>query len=126
MNPTLNFTIIAHMSSIYMCQMHLDLEHREVIGNMSMYTISDFCNPGCDMQQVVPRYIPRGHGGGNAGLMRAWLKAVREKEGMEWAPTDQPGWDDFYPEEGGRSNLGRGSMVTLGTRAMSKTNFECF
>ena len=34
-------------------------------------------------------------------MMRAWLKAVREKEGMEWAPADQPGWDDFYPEEEG-------------------------
>jgi hypothetical protein len=33
--------------------------------------------------------------------MRAWLKAVREKEGMEWAPADQPGWDDFYPEDEG-------------------------
>ena len=34
-------------------------------------------------------------------MMRAWLKAVREKEGVEWAPADQPGWDDFYAEEEG-------------------------
>ena len=49
----------------------------------------------------VATTLPGGHGGGDAGLMRAWLKAVREKEGMEWAPADQPGWNDFYPEEEG-------------------------
>ena len=75
------------------------------------HTISDFRNPGCDMQWVVPRYIPGGHGGGDAGLMQAWLKAVREKEGMEWAPADQPGWNDFYPEEEGREII---SIATFG------------
>jgi len=101
MNPTVNFTIVAHTSSICMRQTRLHFEHGEVIGDMSTYTISDFRNPGRGTQRVVPRYVRGGHGGGDAGLMRAWLKAVREKEGMEWAPIDQPGWDDFHPEEEG-------------------------
>ena len=84
-----------------MRQTRLHFEHGGVIGDMSTYTISDFRNPGRGTQRVVPRYVRGGHGGGDAGLMRAWLKAVREKEGMEWAPADQPGWDDFYPEEEG-------------------------
>ena len=47
-------------------------------------------------------------------MMRAWLKAVREKEVMEWAPADQPGWDDFYPEEGGEIVPGEREHVPLG------------
>jgi hypothetical protein len=46
--------------------------------------------------------------------MRAWLKAVREKDGMEWAPADQPGWD-FYPEEeGGEVVPGKREHAPLG------------
>jgi hypothetical protein len=63
-----------------------------------MYTISDFRNPGHGTQRVVLRYVHRGHGGGDAGLMSAWLKAVIEKEGLEWTPADQPGWGEIYPE----------------------------
>jgi hypothetical protein len=99
-NPTVNFTIVAHTSSICMRQTSLHFEHGEVIGDMSTFTISDFRRPN-QPQRVVPRYVPGGHGGGDAGLMRAWLKAIREKEGMGWAPADQPGWDEFYPDEEG-------------------------
>ena len=81
---------------------------------MSTYTISDFRNPGRGTQRVVRRYVPGGHGGGDAGLMRPWLKAVREKEGMEWAPADQPGWDDFYAEEGGEIVPGEREHGPLG------------
>ena len=98
-NPTVNFTIVAHTSSICMRQTRLHFEHGEVIGDMPTYTISDFRNPGRGPERIVPSYVRGGHGGGDTGLMRAWLKAVREKEGMDWAPTDQPGWDDIYPEE---------------------------
>ena len=47
-------------------------------------------------------------------MMRAWLKVVREKEGMEWAPADQPGWYDFYAEEGGEIVLGGREHGPLG------------
>ena len=100
-NPTVSFTIAAHTSTIGLRQTRLHFEHGEVIGGQSTYTISDFRNPGRGPERVVPRYVPGGHGGADTGLIRAWLKAVREREGMEWAPADQPGWDEFYPGQEG-------------------------
>jgi hypothetical protein len=125
-NPTVNFTIVAHTSSICMRQTRLHFEHGEVIGDMSTYTISDFRNPS-RIEQVVPRHVPGGHGGADTGLIRAWLKAVREREGMEWAPADQPGWDDFYPEqEGGEIVPGEREYGPLGYSSSVRDQLRVF
>ena len=126
-NPTVNFTIVAHTSSICARQTRLHFEHGEVIGDMSTYTITDFRIPGRGAQRVVPRYVRGGHGGGDAGLMRAWLRAIREKEGMEWAPADQPGWDDFYPEqEGGEIVPGEREYGPLGYSSSVRDQLRVF
>jgi len=126
-NPTVNFTITAHTSSICMRQTRLHFEHGEVIGDMSTYTISDFRNPGRGAERVVPRYVPGGHGGGDSGLIRAWLKAVREREGMGWAPADQLGWDDCYPEqEGGEIVPGEREHGPLGYSSSVRDQLRVF
>jgi len=126
-NPTVNFTIIAHTSLIGIRQTRLHFEHGEVTGDMSTYMISNFRKPGRGAEQVVPRYVRGGHGGGDAGVIRAWLKAVREKEGMGWAPTDQPGWDDCYPEqEGGEIVPGEREHGPLGYSSSVRDQLRVF
>ena len=126
-NPTINFTIVAHTSSICMRQTRLHFEHGEVVGDMATYTISDFRNPGRGAERIVPRFVRGGHGGGDAGLMRAWLKAVREREGMDWAPADQPGWDDFSPEqEGGEIVPGEREHGPLGYSSSVRDQLRVF
>ena len=93
--------IAVHTSVVGMRQTRLHFEHGEVIGDQSTYTISDFRTTGRGPERVVPRCVPGGHGGADTALIWAWLKAVMERERMEWAPADQPGWDEFHPRQEG-------------------------
>jgi hypothetical protein len=81
MAPTVSFTIAAHTESICVRKTTLYFEHGEVIGDMSTYTVSDFRDIGKGPRRVVPpRPEGGGHGGGDWGLMEAWLKAIVQKE----------------------------------------------
>ena len=126
-NPTVSFTMVAHTSVICERQTRLHFEHGEVIGDMNTYTISDFRDPDHAPERVVPRYVGGGHGGADTGMIRAWLKAVREREGMEWAPADQPGWDEFYPErEGGEIVAGEREHGPLGYSSSVRDQLQVF
>lgn len=79
-NPTISFTIAAHTDSICMRKTTFHFEHGEVIGDMSTYTVSDFREPGKGARRVIPPSpMGGGHGGGDWGLMDAWIRAINQK-----------------------------------------------
>jgi len=72
---TASFTMVAFTSLICARQMRLHFTDGEIVGDMAKYTVTDF------RQKKTKTYHPRneggGHGGGDMGLIRNFVEAVR-------------------------------------------------
>ncbi|KAG8840198.1 hypothetical protein FRC20_005734 [Serendipita sp. 405] len=105
-NPTVSFTLAAHTDSICERKTKLYFEHGEVIGDGATYTVSDFRDTGRAPRRVIPpRAQGGGHGGGDWGLMDAWLKALVQREKQLSASEDE------NIQSSTRNPLGMGASV---------------
>jgi predicted dehydrogenase len=72
---TASFTMVAHTSLICERQTRMHFSHGELVGDMSSFTVTDY------RTRKVSRHTPRneggGHGGGDLGLIGAFVEAVR-------------------------------------------------
>ncbi|KAI0321858.1 streptomycin biosynthesis protein StrI [Amylostereum chailletii] len=72
---TASFTMIAYTQAICERQTRLHFTHGELIGDMSTFTVTDF------RAKTTVKHVPKddggGHGGGDLGLIRAFVNAVR-------------------------------------------------
>jgi predicted dehydrogenase len=72
---TASFTMVAFTSLICDRQLRLHFTHGEIVGDMTKYTVTDF------RLRKTRTYNPRneggGHGGGDLGLIRTFVEAVR-------------------------------------------------
>lgn len=72
---TASFTMVAYTSLICQRQTRLHFTHGEIIGDMNTFTVTDFRTG-----KQTTHYPPNeggGHGGGDLGLIRAFVDAVR-------------------------------------------------
>ncbi|KAL0582000.1 hypothetical protein V5O48_000058 [Marasmius crinis-equi] len=72
---TASFTMVAFTSAICDRQLRMHFTHGEIIGDMTKFTVTDFRKP--KTTAYVPRNEGGGHGGGDAGLVRTFVEAVR-------------------------------------------------
>lgn len=74
---TASLTMVAFSSTICERQTRLHFTHGEIVGNMTTYTVSDFRKN--TTQTFEPERLG-GHGGGDAGLIKTFVDAVRAGE----------------------------------------------
>jgi hypothetical protein len=67
--------MVAYTSLICDRQVRLHFTHGEIVGDMHTFTIHDFRTGA--RTKSVPRDEGGGHGGGDLGLIRAFVHAVR-------------------------------------------------
>ncbi|KDQ64723.1 hypothetical protein JAAARDRAFT_28367 [Jaapia argillacea MUCL 33604] len=72
---TASFTMVAYTSLICERQTRLHFTHGEIVGNSNTFTVTDFRTGRSAIHR--PKHEGGGHGGGDAGLMRAFVEAVR-------------------------------------------------
>ncbi|THV08708.1 NAD(P)-binding protein [Dendrothele bispora CBS 962.96] len=72
---TASFTMVAFTSAICDRQLRMHFSHGEIIGNMSTFTVTDFRTNKTTTH--VPKNEGGGHGGGDIGLIRTFIEAVR-------------------------------------------------
>ncbi|KAL4075978.1 hypothetical protein V8B97DRAFT_1862915 [Scleroderma yunnanense] len=72
---TASFTMVAYTSLICDRQTRLHFTHGEIVGDMSTFTVTDFCTGR--KTKHYPKNEGSGHGGGDLGLIRAFVEAVR-------------------------------------------------
>jgi hypothetical protein len=70
-----SFTLIAYSSVICMRQTRLHFTHGEIVGDMSKFTVTDFRKSSSKTH--IPPNQGGGHGGGDLGLIKAFVEAVR-------------------------------------------------
>jgi hypothetical protein len=73
---TASFTMVAQTSLICERQSRLHFAYGEIVGDMTSFTVTDFRKK--TMTTHRPRLEGGGHGGGDLGLIRAFVEAVRE------------------------------------------------
>jgi len=72
---TASFTMVAYTSLICDRQTRLHFTHGELVGDMSTFTVTDFRTGQSTVHR--PKLEGGGHGGGDLGLMRTFVEAVR-------------------------------------------------
>jgi len=72
---TVSFTMIAQTQRICERQSHLYFSHGEIIGDMSTFTVTDFRTG--ETTHHAPKSEGGHHGGGDTGLIRTFVEAVR-------------------------------------------------
>ena len=74
---TVSFTMVAYTSLVCERQTRLHFTHGEIVGDMSQFTVTDFRSG----QKTVhrPPLEGGGHGGGDFGLVRTFVEAVRTR-----------------------------------------------
>lgn len=72
---TASFTMVAFTSAICDRQLRMHFTHGEIIGNMKTYTITDFRTNRT--KTCHPTDEGGGHGGGDIGLIRTFVEAVK-------------------------------------------------
>ena len=72
---TASFTMVAFTSAICDRQSRFHFAHGEIIGDMDTFTVTDFRKGTKKVHR--PIHEPGGHGGGDLGLIRAFVDAVR-------------------------------------------------
>ncbi|KAK0468448.1 uncharacterized protein EV420DRAFT_1626274 [Desarmillaria tabescens] len=72
---TASFTMVAFTSLICDRQLRMHFTHGEIVGDMNKFTVTDF------RTRTTTTHVPKdeggGHGGGDLGLIRSFIKAVR-------------------------------------------------
>jgi len=79
---TVSFTMVAFTEEICERQTRFHFSHGEIIGNMRTFTVTDFRQPNGTRRtrEYKPPLEGGGHGGGDFGLMRAFLHALRTRD----------------------------------------------
>ncbi|KAJ3840870.1 hypothetical protein F5878DRAFT_611827 [Lentinula raphanica] len=72
---TASFTMVAFTSAICERQLRMHFTHGEIIGDMNKYTVTDF--KANKTKTYHPANEGGGHGGGDMGLIRTFVEAVR-------------------------------------------------
>jgi predicted dehydrogenase len=72
---TASFTMVAQTALICERQTRLHFTHGEIVGDMAAFTVTDFRTR--KTAQHRPRHEGGHHGGGDLGLIRAFVEAVR-------------------------------------------------
>ncbi|KAG1780134.1 hypothetical protein EV702DRAFT_1080924 [Suillus placidus] len=72
---TVSFTMVAYTSLICERQTRLHFTHGEIVGDMNNFTVTDFRTGHKTTHH--PKNEGGGHGGGDLGLMRTFVEAVR-------------------------------------------------
>ena len=72
---TASFTMIAHTKRICERQTRLHFSDGEIVGDMETFTVTNFRTG--ETQHYTPKPEGGGHGGGDTGLIRAFVEAVR-------------------------------------------------
>jgi predicted dehydrogenase len=72
---TASFTMVAFTSLICDRQLRMHFTHGEIVGDMNKYTVTDF-RLG-KSKTCYPKNEGGGHGGGDLGLIRAFVEAIR-------------------------------------------------
>jgi len=75
---TASFTMVAFTSIICNRQLRMHFSHGEIVGNMSTFTVTDFRRRSTKTH--TPLSDGSGHGGGDSGLIAAFVEAVRTEE----------------------------------------------
>jgi predicted dehydrogenase len=71
---TASFTMIAYTSLICDRQTRMHFTHGEIVGDMTNFTVTDFRKPST--KTYHPKSEGGGHGGGDTGLIKAFVEAV--------------------------------------------------
>lgn len=72
---TASFTMIAHTSLICERQTRLHFSHGEIVGDMETFTVTNYRTG--QKTRHTPKNEGGGHGGGDVGLIRTFIEAVR-------------------------------------------------
>ena len=72
---TASFTMVAYTSLVCERQTRLHFTHGEIVGDMNAFTVTDF-RTGKRITHFPPNE-GGGHGGGDLGLIRTFIEAVR-------------------------------------------------
>lgn len=82
---TANITMVAFTEVICNRTTRIHGTRGELIGDMTSFTVFDFATQA--KRTVVPEQEGGGHGGGDMGLARAFIKAVAEKDAKHLGVT---------------------------------------
>ena len=69
--------MVAHTQLICERQTRMHFSHGEIIGDMAKFTVTDFHGPTPKTYTVRPPSEGGGHGGGDLGLISAFVRAVK-------------------------------------------------
>jgi hypothetical protein len=85
---TASFTMVAFTQQVCSRVTRIHGSHGELIGDMSTYTVTDFRTG--ETTRHIPPNEGGGHGGGDMGLMRSFIKACAERDqsALEVRPED--------------------------------------
>ena len=73
---TVSFTMVAFTSAICERQTRMHFSHGEIVGDMAKFTVTDFRPKPAKATMHRPQQDGGGHGGGDLGLISAFVKAV--------------------------------------------------
>ncbi len=73
---TVAFTMVAFTSAICDRQTRFHFSHGEIVGDMTKFTVTDFRPKPAKATMHRPAQDGGGHGGGDLGLISAFVKAV--------------------------------------------------
>ncbi len=76
---TASFTMIAFTSLICDRQLRMHFSHGEIVGDMHTFTVTDF-RTGASKKHAPKADGSSGHGGGDMGLIRTFVEAVRSED----------------------------------------------
>ncbi|KAI0254923.1 hypothetical protein BJV78DRAFT_1120414 [Lactifluus subvellereus] len=75
---TVSFTMVAYTTLVCERQTRLHFTHGEIVGDMNEFTVTDFRSGQTTVHR--PPSEGGGHGGGDFGLIRAFVEAVRTRQ----------------------------------------------
>ena len=75
---TFSFTMVAYTTLICQRQTRLHFTHGEIVGDMTQFTVTDF-RSGLSTVHQPPPEPGASHGGGDLGLTRTFVEAVRTR-----------------------------------------------